>query len=534
MGWYKKRLCLFEYILFCVPLSWFAKCIYDHELDINDNYFGLNPQCWKDDLSQMLQSSVISKSNSEHATRLVNITNFYSKIDKYEHHRKSNYDKYDNIRIGLANKIHNKYGWGVSLPVELERVTFKSSPKKSFVLIPDLKNFQKKWIAKYPTHLISNDLQYGLLQKYERDLVNNLLQWRKIACKHRYADTVPLSTTTTSSTNDDDDADNDVKEKIDRLIDCNVYYKGLLNYERVTKTTWDRLQSFCWSFVLKSFNFVDEPNNRAWRLYYNHRIHGIVTSHLTNNATSQETDESNKKLMSNYLKIGNEIHLQNSIIKHKMQLAFLTFPFHLYGASSWLIYDYRIEYLRLYLNYPAMTSRLKNKENHLYGNVIEYISEHFDQTEQLFKHLTPCEYGGNNRFRLTRLHRLQNVFISKYFEKLSQFAIRMIGVNLDFVNEFDNLSFVTSYQFIYRQRLNQLLKNKRQFDKQDKEMKQRRKLLSNTSVIIPNIMNKNWEFDFENYIRLALYDLNFSIIAIISHCTRKRSSENHSRTLSRY
>ena len=558
LGWYKTQLCHFDYILFCIPLSWFAKIIKDHESDIN------NPH----DYCLGLNLHNIS-SQEKHGIKLLDIINFCSSIDKYENLRKSEFDKREEIKKNKRNLYHIKYGWNIT-PAALEKSKFYPAPKKTFALILDIKNFDK--------HLLSNKLNptLSLLHIKEKDLVNNLIKWRSIASKHKYRtygstrkDSTSASSTSTNSpshtiSNHNDDILHKLKKFCKQLQfpektlnDYNVYYKEILDYETIPQTTWDRLKYFCWSYVLKSFDFVDDNDdhdlhdlsNRSWDLYFNswHGINDRLQSYLTNTLDrfnmnyNDERDEKmmNKKFMANYLQICNKNYLKNSIIKHQLQSIFLTLPFWLYDHTrTILIYDYRIEYLRLYLNYPSMTKNLNyDFMQQRFHDVDRYLCTHFQETQDMFKKITCCTINDEMQgiFR-GELHGIQNVYTSKYFQTLWQFATELIETNHKYAHKDDSLTFVVSHQFIYKKRLNDLLRNKSEFDKQDKDMINQRKQkqkqkrskenekekCNNLNVITPD-SDDNWEFEFENYIRLAMYDLNLSVVSLISCCTRKRT-----------
>ena len=529
---YQKVLITFNHMIFGLPLSMFQVLKYCGEFR---------------DTQKKTMATSIANDYKKLIDKWKKFQKFESEIFQYRATRVKRYNFLEEGYAKKRNELTQRYGYGVSIPKELHAIRVHH-PSITHWLIPDLENIitikSKMDKIQRDNEKISVDVDCArgsktgnfnyrmngnrsidikpLLGDKEKSFVNHLLNWKdkfglfiKKKGKHE---------------------ESEEKE----LDEANINYRRVvyIRYDRINASWWIKLKKFVF---LKDIKCMMEL--KSTRMYaYNH-VHLINTdlSKLVENDINGD-DELERKTVSNELKSNLQLFSQNnnkqeclnSVWKHCLQCLYLQIPF-CYNSYCPTMFHNRLEYLRIFLNYPSVYSsdRLIALRRMIQDgrNMISYLQyppfiNHFTATNTFYTNFTH-----DSRNCSCRLYVQQNVSISHYLQQLFATSEQLMfknmpkpSGNIRIPNLVGGLYIERCYLLVYKFRLQQLLQRKNEFisksEKQDNNHSDYTYFELHDDQL-NDIFNEN-EFEFENYLRLAFNDYNFAILGLFSKAIKSR------------
>ena len=459
-GWYTNVLFKFTDIVYAIPLSIFNHIITikntnNNHSNNNNNNNNNNNYSNGNNMNTIKCYKITNNNNNftdnpdvlKSAQKLLNLINFHNETVDYDCIRCKNWNNLQNKRQSERRKLQRRYGYGVRIPTHLQSLSFAYGPSKSFWIIPDFENFDQ----------FSHAMQYD--SDIDKNLIINLSKWRNIQL-------------------------NKSNNKRLRLTGIeNIYNHYGVHLEHDVEN-WNYCRDRAFFEHFKRIRYVSVSRLRHWSEPY-----------LPNYSYNKERylNETSKNTLLN----------EGNKLKHWIGFHYT------YDMLGSMYCDPRIEYCRVYINYPS-----------LYNHDIFTIGDGYGNS--FSGHLTKCETLMNrmrNRYASNRWTCMQGIKYCDKIEKLFQFSENMLILNCsnDTTKGDYGLCVERVYNFAYERRLNRLLLNKDLFVQQDriKTGKKRKKDKENI-MLFDDIHSNEEEFDFENYIRIALHDWNKCTLALLS------------------
>ena len=495
LGWYKKILSTFSSIIFCLPLSWFDK------------------------IQQELESTYMISPSRETRLSFDKMKQFYQDIVNYDNQRYSYWNKNNLQKEKAKNEYINKHGWR-HIPSHLYLYPFNKGPCKSIWIIPDLEN-------------IDINVNVTAYSDLENKLIESLLDWKKVFPKY-----IKKLKAIASADGININSNNSIINVYSTEVrQCNVYFKNLINYTSIRGDIWSKLRRQC---------FNDGYGMMRFHRRYRNSYRRVGAHALTNEEKEQAGEKS-------YLHDSNMKHDLNSVYRQRNQ-CFFHWSYN--NAGTRMIHDPRLEYFRIYLNYPTLYKHNQSvyryyqeyrdgddmnvlMMRHRNGDIVTHrdLVSHLRVMDGLCRLVSrkwtnsqindynhwfgnSIEADSNNR----RLNDMFNFVYCDKIEKLFKYGEEMIDNQFDVIDNSHQdigITIERAICFGFKNRLNTILKNKYLFV--DRDAKTKTKKENETKrfghMVVGN--DSGDEFDFENYVRLALNDWNFSLLSLF-----KKSSRN--------
>ena len=299
LGWYKKVLIHFDGLFFCLPLSWFEM------------------------IRTRRKSKKTKVSNVDDikvdAPLLHDLALLHRSIVEYENKRFEIENEKNSKRHIARKALYERYGNGVTIPYHLQDTSFDQGPQITIWIIPDIKNLN-----------CSTYTDYNAL--FESKLIENLLNW-----KQTYAQYMTKLKKRTGQKNDNELITSIGIYNFDSRIEYfNVHFKDLINYTYITPEIWQLIRNDGQDEAALNFEKCKKNLIR--------RVDALVGNVFAGGQASEALS------IDEYLKTSNEKYEINSIYRQCNQYFFHWCR----DFNNRMEPDLRLEYFRIYLNYPTL------------------------------------------------------------------------------------------------------------------------------------------------------------------------------------
>ena len=559
LNWYKRVLFSFTIILLCVPLSWFQElrkiCVWSES-------------SWKrsEDIKLIYN-------------KFIRLCKFHSNTIEYDNKRMMTYVSIEKIKRNKRKILTDKYGDGAFIPKSLQTVEMEMPPHRSFWIYPDFQNVVENASHGYGVRTLwKNQGPAMFVSDKEQNFIENLTNWRNMMIKHYNKQNLNGTLTKQGSKGFSGlGLGLTLTDRMDERDDLKVnnkYYEDIIDYNEITLGEWKLLKKVTFLKTFKYFNilneYTDDPYNKIDKI--NEALVTLTSGIDANDENDTKAKEFNSKFeeyTKMYTQLCNTDIRLNSEFKRCMHEVYLHIPYSFGVRPEYtsLMHDYRLEYYRLRLNYPSLYKNhprllLRNDftvdNGYLRVNGINYnqyitneqFEKHFNNTHVFYQTLTMSlsDAGGYRT-----LHTRQNAEISNNLRQVFRFAMAILCSNFKPMYYVQNYNVGTQpgivvekcLDFVYKVRLDALIKNKQLFDDEDSDQKEKEQKKNDTKDIIQketmktkkrtkrtkrnrkmddilgsmkdiNDDNIENDFQFENYLRIAFSDWNIARLGLIA------------------